>query len=115
MTRRALRNVRMARLTLAALVALPLAAACASSGRTSEGFRALEAVVVGRQFDPPGSGGASYAGRGNHYLVFEAKEGDATASYTFMVSETQYRRYQEGDRVQIVLVDNQLREIRPRS
>jgi hypothetical protein len=31
------------------------------------------------------------------------------------VTETQYRRYQDGDRVQITLVDNQLRDIRPRS
>jgi hypothetical protein len=111
-TRRGRRAIAAAVLAAAALLS---AAACASSGRKSEGFRALEAVVIGRRLDPPGSGGASYAGRGNHYLVFETREGDKTSSYTFLVTENQYRRYQEGDRVQIVLVDNQLREIRPLS
>jgi hypothetical protein len=109
---RRLRGAAAAALVLAGVIA---AAACASSGSKSGGFRALEAVVIGRRLDPPGSGGASYAGRGNHYLIFEAREGDATSSYTFLVTEAQYRRYQEGDRVQIVLVDNQLREIRPSS
>ncbi|HEY7573848.1 MAG TPA: hypothetical protein VIB08_01690 [Thermoanaerobaculia bacterium] len=94
-----------------------LAAGCASSGSTdkSGGYRVLEAIVNGHQYEPPGTGGASYAGKGNHYLIFEVREGDKTSNYTLMVTETQYRRYQDGDRVQITLVDNQLRDIRPRS
>lgn len=87
---------------------------CASSPKKpGTGFRSLEATVVSREFEPPGSGGASYAGSGNYYLVFEAKDGDATATYRFPVTKTQYTRYTEGSRVQILLADNELREIRP--
>lgn len=87
---------------------------CASSPKKpGTGFRSLEATVVSREFEPPGSGGASYAGSGNYYLVFEAKDDDATATYRFQVTKTQYTRYTEGSRVQILLADNELREIRP--
>jgi hypothetical protein len=112
------RTLALAALLVAAGV---LAAACASSGSgsgsgdTSGGYRVFEAIVNGHQYEPPGTGGASYAGKGNHYLIFEVREGDKTSNYTLMVTETQYRRYQDGDRVRITLVDNQLRDIRPSS
>lgn len=87
---------------------------CASSPKKpGTGFRSLEATVVSREFEPPGSGGASYAGSGNYYLVFEAKDADATATYRFQVTKSQYTRYTEGSHVQILLADNELREIRP--
>lgn len=92
---------------------LLLAGGCASSPKKpGTGFRTLEATVVGREFDPPGSGGASYAGTGNYYLVFEAKDAEATATFKFQVTKIQYNRYPEGSRVQIVLADNELRDLR---
>jgi hypothetical protein len=89
-----------------------LAARCASSS-SDDGWKVLEATVVGRQHQSPGEGGASYRGTGNYYLVFETREGDATATYTFLVNERQYARYPEGSRVQIIIADNNLRDIRP--
>ena len=78
-------------------VALALCAGCASSKRDPNlGYKSLEATVVERQYDSPGSGGASYAGSGNYYLVFEAREGDATAHYRFPVTQQQYIRFTEG-------------------
>lgn len=101
----------IARLTLA--LATVLAAGCASGSKDPFlGTKSLEATVVERQYDPPGSGGASYAGTGNYYLVFEAREGEATAHYRFRVTQQQYNRYPEGTRVHIVVVDNNLRDIR---
>lgn len=96
-------------------VALALAgiAGCASSKRDPNlGYKSLEATVVERQYDPPGSGGASYAGSGNYYLVFEAKEGDATSHYRFRVTQQQYIRFTEGTHVQLFLESNNLRDIR---
>jgi hypothetical protein len=106
--------MRKRRAIAAALaVAAALAAGCATSRKDpSLGVRSLDAIVVERQYDPPGSGGASYAGSGNYYLLFEAKEGEATAHYRFRVSRQQYVRFTEGSHVQIVLVDNNLKEIR---
>ncbi|MBC8645648.1 MAG: hypothetical protein H7X85_00670 [Thermoanaerobaculia bacterium] len=96
----------------AALLVSALAAGCASSS-PDNGWKVLEATVVGREHQSPGEGGASYRGTGNYYLVFETREGDATATYTFLVNERQYARYPEGSRVQIIIADNNLREIRP--
>ena len=88
--------------------------ACASSkARTDAAFKSLEATVVDREHEAPGSGGASFAGKGNYYLVFEARDGEATARYRFQVTMMQYNRYTEGSHVQIVIGDNQLRDIRP--
>ncbi|HEV8611034.1 MAG TPA: hypothetical protein VGS98_13345 [Thermoanaerobaculia bacterium] len=106
----------IARRTIAVAVVLSTAllAGCASGSKDPfAGTKSLEATVVERQYDPPGSGGASYAGTGNYYLVFEGKEGDATAHYRFRVTHQQYLRFPEGSRVQIVVVDNNLRDIRP--
>ncbi len=100
------------------LVSLALAgSACASSGSASKrhdaAFKSLEATVVDREHEKPGSGGASFAGNGNYYLIFEARDGEATARYRFQVTMLQYNRYTEGSHVQIVIGDNQLRDIRP--
>lgn len=100
---------------LALLVAAAVAGfACASSKtRSDAGFKALEATVVDREHEAPGSGGASFAGSGNYYLVFEARDGEASVRYRFQVTMIQYNRYTEGSRVQIIVGDNQLRDIRP--
>jgi hypothetical protein len=112
-------NVR----TFAALLGAALiAAGCSSTpkntniGRPSaaeRGFRVLDAVVVGRDFEPLGGGGRSMAGPGTYYLEFEAREGDAHVHYRFPVTRAQYQRYSEGDQVQLVLADDRLRELRP--
>ena len=98
-------------------ISLLLAAAagwgCASSSKDPfVGTKSLDATVVERQYDPPGSGGASYAGTGNYYLVFEGNEGGATSRYRFPVTRQQYMRFQEGSHVQLTIVDNNLRQIR---
>ena len=101
-------------------VALAATIGCASSkpaasgtpSRAGKGFRTLEAVVVGRQYDPPGSPGTTMGGVGNYHLEFEAKDGEATAHYRFPVTRDQYNRYHEGDRVKLVLADEDLRDIR---
>ena len=104
---------------LAAALSIALAAACASKGtskpesRAGKGFRKLEAVVVGREFLPPGSPGTSMSGSGAWFLEFEAKDGEATAHYRYPVTREQYNRYPEGTRVQLFLSDDRLREIRP--
>lgn len=110
--------MRASRAVAAALLvaAAAMSAACASSRKDPTlGVRSLEATVVERRYDPPGTGGASYRGSGNYYLVFEAREGDATSRYTYQVTRTHYIRFQEGAQVQLILVDNNLREIRPLS
>jgi hypothetical protein len=104
---------RKPRYTVVALLGSALlAAACASKGK-DDGWKVLEATVVGREHDAPGEGGASYRGTGNYYLVFETREGDATATYRFQVTEQNFQRYPEGTRVEIIIADNNLRQIRP--
>lgn len=106
-------------MTAARTIAISLAAAtalalgCASGSKDPfVGTKSLEATVVERQYDPPGSGGASYAGSGNYYLLFETREGDATAHYRFRVTQQQYIRFTEGTHVQLFIIDNNLRDIR---
>jgi hypothetical protein len=95
------------------ILAAALGSACASASKNPfVGTKALDAVVVERQYDPPGTGGAGYAGIGNYYLLFEAREGDATAHYRFRVTQQQYNRFGEGSHVRLVVVDNNLRDIR---
>jgi len=97
-----------------ALVALELAAGCSSSKRdSSPGVQRLEAVVTEREHEPPGTGGTSFREAGRWYLVLEAREGDATARYRFQVTQQQYQRFPEGSRVEIILADRNLRQIRP--
>ncbi|MEP6768440.1 MAG: hypothetical protein ABJC61_07210 [Acidobacteriota bacterium] len=113
----AARSSRAAGLAVAVAVAMALAGlACASGSskaRSDAAFKSLEATVVDREHENPGTGGASFAGNGNYFLVFEAREGEATVRYRFQVTMVQYNRYTEGSRVQIVVGDNQLRDIRP--
>jgi hypothetical protein len=100
------------------LLALMASASCASSkpsnnpSQAGKGFRTLEAVVIGRQYDPPGSPGTTMGGSGNYHLEFEAQDGQATVHYRFPVTRDQYNRYHEGDRVVLYLGDDQLRDIR---
>ena len=114
------RSMPVLRAAIPLVVLSLLAPACASSGKsapsTHEGSKVLTAVVTERQYDAPGSaGGGSYAGAGSYYLSFEAQEGDRTVHYRFPVTRQQYFRYPEGTAVRLVLLDDQLREIRPKT
>ena len=100
-------------LVLALSLAAVLAGCSSAPTKPGTGFRTLDATVAGRDHEAPGTGGASYAGTGNYYLVFEARDGEATATFRFQVTKAQYDRYTEGSHVQIVLADNELRDIRP--
>jgi hypothetical protein len=102
------------------LLLLPvLFLACSSSSGSSQasttgkGFRVLDAVVSARTYDPPGSAGTTFGGNGNWFLEFEATDGAATVHYRFPVTRSQYNRYQEGDRVKLVMADDRLNDIRP--
>jgi hypothetical protein len=104
-------------LTVLALALFACAAAKpnpASGSQAGKGFRVLEAVVVDRTYAPPGSPGTTLGGSGAYYLEFEARDGEATAHYRFEVTRIQYSRYFEGTHVQLVMADDQLREIRAR-
>jgi|SRR5450432_845095 len=95
---------------------LVVVASCASNAASkdpSKGYQTLDATVVGRDFEPPGKGGTSYGGEGTYYLVFEAREGEANASYRFPVTRVQYQRYVEGSHVQLFIANHELRDIRP--
>jgi hypothetical protein len=102
----------MKNVAAALMAAALLAPACASSKNPSRGFKTLEATVVEREHEAPGTGGASFAGTGNYYLIFEARDGEATVRYRFQVTSTQYNRFVEGSRVQLLVADDRLREIR---
>jgi hypothetical protein len=102
--------------TAAILLASLIAAACASGGKKDPGLgvRTLDCTVIERQQASPGSSGTSrsYSTTGDYYMVFETKEGDATARYTFQVNRTQWFRFPEGSRVRITLNNNILTDIR---
>lgn len=100
-------------LALAFVLSAVLAGCSSAPTKPGTGFRTLDATVVSRDHEAPGTGGASFAGTGNYYLIFEARDAEATATFRFQVTKTQYDRYQEGSHVQIVLADNELRDIRP--
>ena len=101
------------------LIASCALVACSSSSKqptqsaAKRGFRTIEAVVTARIYDPPGSAGTTMGGSGNWFLEFEAQDGAATAHYRFPVTRSQYNHFQEGQRVQLVLADDDLRDIRP--
>lgn len=101
---------------LAATVLAVFVAACASGGKKDSGLgvRTLDCTVVERMQTAPGSSGTSrsYATTGDYTMVFETKEGDATARYTFQVNRTQWFRFPEGSRVRITLNNNILTDIR---
>ena len=90
--------------------------ACASHGPKRRdaglGLRVLDCVVVDRDHEAPGSGGSSYAGTGNYFLVFETHEGNATARYRFQVNRTQWFRFPEGSRVRVTLNNDIVTDIR---
>jgi hypothetical protein len=103
----------MSRRTLpaAALACSLVLASCASSSRKADpalGTRVLACVVVDREHDS----GGNYRGTGNYYLVFEAREGQATSRYRLEVTQRQWQRFHEGDRVKITLNNNILVDIR---
>lgn len=87
---------------------LLLAAGCASGSGSNKdrGFKTLEATVVDRERD------TSYTGAPLYYLVFEAKEGEATARYRFEVTLAQWNRFVEGSHVTLYIADNRLRDVR---
>jgi hypothetical protein len=85
----------------------------ATQSAAKRGFRVLDAVVTARIYDPPGSPGTTIGGSGNWILEFEAQDGAATAHYRFPVNRSQYNRFQEGQRVQLIMADDDLRDIRP--
>ena len=110
---------RFARTCAFVIAAACLAAACASSGGSGskakdpgKGFQTLDATVIGRDHEAPGSGGSSVGGEGTYYLVFEATEGEAHATYRFPVTRIQYQRYPEGSHVQLSITNHELRDIR---
>jgi hypothetical protein len=109
--------VAMRRIVVAALSVLALsvfASACATSGKGptahDPGSKTLQAVVTERQFD---AGSSGYRTSGTYYLSFEAEDGDKTVHYRFPVTQQQYSRYPEGSRVTLIILDEQLRDIRP--
>ena len=92
-------------------------AGCATSTESAPGFRVLQAVVIERGYEPPGrasldSNGLGLDESGNWYLVFEARDGEATAHYRLPVTKQQYFRFREGASVQLTLVNYTLRDIR---
>lgn len=104
----------------AAVLIAALSSACASkpsnpnsSAEKDRGFKTVDATVVQREREMPGSGSGSIQGNPVYYLDFEGREGDANTHYRFEVTMTQYNRYVEGSHVQLVIGDNRLRDIRP--
>jgi len=121
----------MARLRIAPAVLLALlmgVGACASSKTSSNdlaaapppakkkkdtGIKILRGVVVERERDAAGEGGSGYQGTGNYYLIFEVRDGEATARYRYQVTQQQWFRYPEGSPVRITLQNNFLQDIKP--
>lgn len=123
----------MARLRFAIASALLLAVvlgggACASSKtspadltaapahpkkKKDTGVKVLRGFVVERARDAPGEGGSSFQGTGSYYLVFEVRDGEATARYKYPVTQQQWFRYPEGSPVRITLQNNFLQDIKP--
>jgi hypothetical protein len=101
------------RLSATVLVSTLLLLACASKGGSGTGIKILEGVVVEREHDTPGTGGAGFQGTGNYYLVFEVQDGAAMARYRYQVSYQQWFRFPEGTRVRITINNNFLQDIRP--
>ena len=97
-------------LSAAVLLLLAVAAAACSTGGAAKSNSRM-----GKGFLPPGSPGTTMSGNGSWILEFEARDGEATAHYRFEVTRDQYNRYQEGARVQLILSDERLREIRSSS
>ena len=107
------RRSLLALLVPAVLVVGACASAPPKGSQTGKGFKVLDAVVTQRIFAAPGSPGTTMSGNGSWFLEFEAQDGSATAHYRFQVSRDQYNRYQEGQRVKLILANEELRDIRP--
>ena len=125
----------MARLRIALASAILLAVAlgggaCASSKPSSTdlaaapappkkkkdtGVKVLRGLVVERERDAPGAGGSGFQGTGSYYLIFEVRDGEATARYRYQVTYQQWFRYPEGSPVRITLQNNFLQDIKPDS
>ncbi len=67
--------------------------------------------MTDRQFQPVGSTGAR--GSGSWYVTFQARDGDKTVRYQFSVTQQQYMLCSEGRRVELVVSDDRLRDLRP--
>jgi hypothetical protein len=113
--------MRLTAVVLLILASASLPTGCASKGGTSSsgahaksstGIKVLEGVVSEREHEGPGSGGASFQGTGNYYLIIEAQEGEATAHYRFQVTYQQWFRFPEGSHVTITVNNNFLQDIR---
>jgi len=95
---------------------------CATVAVRDPGQRVLDAVVVEREYEPAsgaridsGSFGSWNERMGSWYLVFEARDGEATVRYRLAVNQQQYMQFQQGTDVQITLVGYELRFLRRRS
>ena len=111
------------RISAAVLLSTLLVGACASSssGAASTapaakkdagvGTRILECVIEEKGTENP-STASGYRTGGNYYMVFEAREGQATSRYRLEVTRQQWQRFQEGQRVKITLNNNILTDIR---
>ena len=111
-----MRRLRLAGPVLLA-VALVLPACSSSTPKKTDsalGVRTLECVVETREHDS-GSSSSSYrgGGTGDYYMTFVTREGQATSRYRLPVTQRQYQRFQEGDRVRITLNNNILTNIQP--
>ena len=112
------------RLSAAVLLSTLLVGACASSAKTSAGStpppakkdsgvgtRTLDCVIEEKGTESPSTSSAYRTG-GTYYMVFEAREGQATSRYRLEVTRQQWQRFQEGQRVKITLNNNILVDIR---
>ena len=101
------------RLSAVVLISCLLAASCATSKKDAGlGTRTLECVIDEKGQEGPSSA-SGYRGTGNYYMIFEAREGQATSRYRLEVTRQQWQRFQEGQRVKITLNNNILVDIRP--
>jgi hypothetical protein len=101
------------KLSAAVLISCLLAASCATSTSKDSGLgtRTLECVIEEKGQENPSSA-SGYRTGGNYYMVFEAREGQATSRYRLEVTRPQWQRFQQGQRVKITLNNNILVDIR---
>ena len=93
---------------------------CATTTNNAPGQRVLDAVVIAREYQPAARMQTDLWGSidnrsdptGSWYLVFEARDGEATAHYRLPVTEHQYMHFQEGASVRLTLVGFELRALR---
>jgi hypothetical protein len=91
----------------------PVPAPAPAKKKKDTGIKVLKGVVVERERDAPGEGGSTFQGTGSYYLIFEVRDGDATARYRYQVTYQQWFRYPEGSPVRITLQNNFLQDIKP--